>query len=703
MRGISMVEFNDVELGVIREILFGHAGAPNVIDVGALAHRFHVVGHVLYGEAGADARYAFVQKLQGVDRRPPAPAPALAPTSDTAAAAAQVVVQEIREYCEYMFSPQWLADPQNRSIFAAHVYGIIRDGAATASSEAHDVAVAPAPLSFKCAGYDWHFKMTDEVARLRAENAALTEKARDAIAEADIAETAHKQACDVIAPLEKALSEKEAELVTLRADNTRISGEMERTSATLGALSNSYGKLKAENAALIDTVTALTGERDRLRANYGSAVSRAATATHEIEALVAVTKERIKELNEWRSNARADETGHLKNCSKIDGTWRCATRCAVFRATMAEAEAAEMKKARDTLYVERNEIEKQWRGQAVELRDTLQLLREARTHVAYDSTLMQRIAIAAQELLPRIDKTLSVERDAFYTEKVGTAELRNHPTVVIERGVDGKITKVEDIPGSNYTPSLTPQPALKPVVPPAPGTIFKHYKTGNTYRKLFETHGVNSGVGPVLDPGEHKPFLVGTCTTDGLDDQIGVEFYMDQDAVICFRSANPPPNPPPGALYFGFWFRYEGVAYIALDGDSAGRIFFRAKAEFEATVDVNNPNAGVPDRMPRFQELQGVDAKADCYVLCIGCGEPLGEHGQGDGSSCPRGDGVTAKWLYREWKKIERELAAARAENAALTEKLTEEIANFGQTRDVLSEQRESCEAELAALRANKP
>lgn len=446
MRGISMVEFNDVELGVIREILFGHADVPKAVDIGALVHRFNVAGHPFFSAAGADARYAFVQKLQGVDRRPPAPAP----TSDTAAAAAQVVVQEIREYCEYMFSPQWLADPQNRSIFAAHVYGIIRDGAATASSEAQGVADAPANMwqpgrevicdhqadihpkgkwcvnprlaamsevasessvsGSACTSADksgecqresgigdpssvapavpttgqppcevWRvgthygihlyegtrpvatFHRPEDAAlaaRLRAENAALTEKARDAIAEADIAETAHKQACDVIAPLEKALSEKEAELVTLRADNTR-------------------------------------------------------------------------------------------------------------------------------------------------------------------------------------------------------------------------------------TPRTPPDPPPKPVVPPAPGTIFKHYKTGNTYRKLFKTTATRT-----FEQHFGRWILHNvTITTDGVDDQkvafIGT--LMNGD-VFADRET-------------GVHIEYDGVVYIALDGDSAGRIFFRDKDEFEATVAVHNPNTGVPDRMPRFQDV----------------------------------------------------------------------------------------------------
>lgn len=554
MRGISMVEFNDVELGVIREILFGHADVPKAVDIGALVHRFNVAGHPFFSAAGANARYAFVQKLQGT---PPAPALAPAPTSATAAAAAQVVVQEIREYCEYMFSPQWLADPQNRSIFAAHVYDIIRDGAAAAPDDAQGVAVAPAPLSFKCAGYDWHFRMTDEVARLRAENAALTEKARDAIAEADIAETAHKQACDVIAPLEKALSVKEAELVTLRADNTRISGEMEQTSATLGALSNSYGKLKAENTK---ATSVLSMYSRAWRREIGDPFP---AKMYEIDALVAVTKERIKELNEWRSNARADETGHLKNCSTIDGTWRCAARCAVFRATTAEAEAGKMKKARDTLYVERNEIEKQWKGQAVELRDALALLCKAHLHVNYNAGLPYKIGLSARELLPQIDQFLAIDRHVFYTD----------------------ITNVEAVPAEDPSPK---PPMPKPLVPIAPGTIFKHYKTGNTYRKLFKTTATRT-----FEQHFGRWILHDvTITTDGVDDQkvafIGT--LMNGD-VFADRET-------------GVHIEYDGVVYIALDGDSAGRIFFRAKAEFEALVLPSTPHPMTPrNPVPRFQDV----------------------------------------------------------------------------------------------------
>lgn len=143
-------------------------------------------------------------------------------------------------------------------------------------------------------------------------------------------------------------------------------------------------------------------------------------------------------------------------------------------------------------------------------------------------------------------------------------------------------------------PKRTREATVKPVIPVQPGTIFKHYKTGNTYRKLFETNNERQG-----DPGQHF-LMLATVTTDGPDDQKAAWIYtMDGGGVAVFIIDREIGNSHEMHLA-----RYPGVVYIALDGDSAGSVFFRAKAEFEAGVLPSEPHPMTPrNPVPRFQDV----------------------------------------------------------------------------------------------------
>lgn len=145
-------------------------------------------------------------------------------------------------------------------------------------------------------------------------------------------------------------------------------------------------------------------------------------------------------------------------------------------------------------------------------------------------------------------------------------------------------------------PKRTREATVKPVIPVQPGTIFKHYKTGNTYRKLFETNNERQG-----DPGQQENFLMlATVTTDGPDDQKAAWIYtMDGGGVAVFII-----DREIGDSHEMHLARYPGVVYIALDGDSAGSVFFRAKAEFEAGVLPSEPHPMTPrNPVPRFQDV----------------------------------------------------------------------------------------------------
>jgi hypothetical protein len=65
----------------------------------------------------------------------------------------------------------------------------------------------------------------------------------------------------------------------------------------------------------------LQAEVDNLRSVVKHAEYWLGVRTEERDALQA-------ELNEWRTGARADETGHLRRCAKVNGAWECAEGCA---------------------------------------------------------------------------------------------------------------------------------------------------------------------------------------------------------------------------------------------------------------------------------------------------------------------------------------------------------------------------------------
>lgn len=44
------------------------------------------------------------------------------------------------------------------------------------------------------------------------------------------------------------------------------------------------------------------------------------------------------QLSEWSTGARADETGHMFRCAKVNGVWSCAKGCAMARVAALEQE-----------------------------------------------------------------------------------------------------------------------------------------------------------------------------------------------------------------------------------------------------------------------------------------------------------------------------------------------------------------------------
>lgn len=114
----------------------------------------------------------------------------------------------------------------------------------------------------------------------------------------------------------------------------------------------------AEGVALVEMLTARadtlesharevlrTGEeteRELAEARFARDEARSdwVTLVDQQVALEKTLAEARRDLDEWRTGAHADETGHLHRCAKINGVWSCVQGCAVTRAETAEREYA---------------------------------------------------------------------------------------------------------------------------------------------------------------------------------------------------------------------------------------------------------------------------------------------------------------------------------------------------------------------------
>lgn len=95
-----------------------------------------------------------------------------------------------------------------------------------------------------------------------------------------------------------------------------------------------------------------------------------AEVIRDLLAALRTLREQRDELRAESANWRADATGHMFRCAKVNGKWSCAEGCAMPRAESAEREVAALIDALKTLgcvyYDEQDGVAPGWRNELAE-------------------------------------------------------------------------------------------------------------------------------------------------------------------------------------------------------------------------------------------------------------------------------------------------------------------------------------------------